>query len=226
VEPVKLTDSITSQAVQSSYCINKSLKYVQVYKYRCADYLPGRFKKVDISLQSRRQRATSSGKAEALVTAHNLRHNHKMEISNQLLRAESGDSSGSGASHAKGRRASDRCRAPQKSRDQATIHARNELEYHDRSNVPFGPPSQISHQSASNLAFPIKLFEILELVEKDGFSRIISWQPHGRCFVIHRPMELETFLARYMPGTNKIRSFQRQASLLASQDSHGNTIRL
>jgi HSF-type DNA-binding len=224
LEPVKLTDFTTSHAVRSSKFLNKSLKYNFI---GAQITFPGASRKQtsDCGQKAKgnafwKSRSPGGGwRPTICVTI-------KMKMSSRLLRAESGDSSESGASHAKGHRASVHCRANQKSMDQATIHARSEHEYHDRSNVPFGPPSQISHQSASNLAFPIKLFEILDLVEKDGFSRIISWQPHGRCFVIHRPMELETFLARYMPGTNKIRSFQRQASLLAFQDSHGNTIRL
>lgn len=44
--------------------------------------------------------------------------------------------------------------------------------------------------------FPQKLYQVLEQVETDGMSHIISWQPHGRCFVIHKPKQ---FAASVMP---------------------------
>jgi hypothetical protein len=44
------------------------------------------------------------------------------------------------------------------------------------------------------VAFPVKLHEILDQVESDGFADIISWQPHGRCFMIHKPKEFVDFV--------------------------------
>jgi HSF-type DNA-binding len=85
--------------------------------------------------------------------------------------------------------------------------------YHDRSNVTLNQVSAIPEKrSAAFPSFPTKLFEMLDLVERDGFSHIISWQPHGRCFVVHSPTQLEALLHRYLPGISKARSFQRQAS--------------
>jgi HSF-type DNA-binding len=101
-----------------------------------------------------------------------------------------------------------------RSGNQERTESIGQQEYQDRSQVPFVAGNQSSKKAAA-LAFPAKLFEILDLVEKDGLSRILSWQPHGRCFVIHRPKDLESVLVRYFPGINKARSFQRQASLLA-----------
>jgi HSF-type DNA-binding len=60
--------------------------------------------------------------------------------------------------------------------------------------------------------FPAQIFEMLDHAEKDGLSHIISWQPHGRCFVMHMPSEIDDVLKRYLPGITKKRSFQRQAS--------------
>jgi hypothetical protein len=37
--------------------------------------------------------------------------------------------------------------------------------------------------------FPIKLHSMLEHVEKAGMASIVSWQPHGRCFVVHQQEE-------------------------------------
>lgn len=38
--------------------------------------------------------------------------------------------------------------------------------------------------------FPVKLHYMLSELEKDGLHEIISWQPHGRCFVVHKQKEL------------------------------------
>lgn len=38
-------------------------------------------------------------------------------------------------------------------------------------------------------SFPMKLHEVLDQVVEDGLDHIISWQTHGRCFVIHKPKE-------------------------------------
>jgi HSF-type DNA-binding len=67
-------------------------------------------------------------------------------------------------------------------------------------------------KTAREVSFPVKLFEMLDLAEKDGLSHIISWQPHGRCFVMRTPSQIENVLMRYMPGLKKKRSFQRQVS--------------
>ena len=39
--------------------------------------------------------------------------------------------------------------------------------------------------------FPVRLHEALDQIAADGNGAIISWQPHGRCFVIHKPKEFE-----------------------------------
>lgn len=61
--------------------------------------------------------------------------------------------------------------------------------------------------------FPIKLHEMLDEIEKDGLASVISWQPHGRAFVVHKPKE---FVARVLPEyfkQSKFSSFQRQLNL-------------
>ena len=45
-----------------------------------------------------------------------------------------------------------------------------------------------------SVPFPTKLHEVLEQVEADGFAHIISWQPHGRCFMIHQPKEFVDYI--------------------------------
>lgn len=37
-----------------------------------------------------------------------------------------------------------------------------------------------------NAAFPLKLHETLEIIERDGLDHVIGWMPHGRSFKIHK----------------------------------------
>ena len=64
-----------------------------------------------------------------------------------------------------------------------------------------------------NTAFPIKLHEALQCIEEYGSDRIISWQPHGRSFKIHKQKEFEQIiLPKYFVMTKKS-SFLRQLNL-------------
>ncbi|KAG7368754.1 HSF-type DNA-binding protein [Nitzschia inconspicua] len=65
--------------------------------------------------------------------------------------------------------------------------------------------------------FPMKLHSVLERVEAEGLSHIVSWQPHGRCFCIHKPKEfVEIILPTYL-RQGKLTSFQRQLNLYGYQ---------
>lgn len=65
----------------------------------------------------------------------------------------------------------------------------------------------------STQTFPMKLHSLLERVEADGYSHIISWQPHGRCFIVHNPKEFaDAILPSYLRQA-KLTSFQRQLNL-------------
>lgn len=58
--------------------------------------------------------------------------------------------------------------------------------------------------------FPVKLHMLLEHNE---YEHIISWQPHGRCFLLHDPKKfLEIVMPRSFKQT-KLTSFQRQLNL-------------
>jgi hypothetical protein len=68
-----------------------------------------------------------------------------------------------------------------------------------------------------SVAFPLKLHAMLDQIERDGLGHIISWQPHGRCFVIHKPQEfVERVIQKYFRQT-KLTSFQRQLNLYGFQ---------
>ena len=49
---------------------------------------------------------------------------------------------------------------------------------------------------ASDRNFPVKLHFMLNELEADGLSHIVSWQPHGRCFLVHKQ---EAFVKQILP---------------------------
>lgn len=62
------------------------------------------------------------------------------------------------------------------------------------SNSGFLPVSGEAADHRSN--FPEKLYFMLEDVANDGLDHIVSWQPHGRCFLVH---EQERFVKDMLP---------------------------
>lgn len=89
-------------------------------------------------------------------------------------------------------------------------------DYHDHANYPnddytAGPASSIEQ------SFPAKLHYMLDDMERDGLSHIISWSPHGRCFVVHNTkLFVEKVLGSWFRQT-KIASFQRQLNIYGFQ---------
>ncbi|GAX21753.1 hypothetical protein FisN_31Lh041 [Fistulifera solaris] len=81
--------------------------------------------------------------------------------------------------------------------------------YQDHANAI--PPDRTT-SDAQGHTFIYKLHATLEDVEQQGLSRVVSWQPHGRCFVVHDAKEFEKNLPRYFKLT-KIASFQRQLNI-------------
>jgi hypothetical protein len=64
--------------------------------------------------------------------------------------------------------------------------------------------------------FPLRLHDMLENVQADGYDHVVSWQPHGRCFVVHKPKEFVELLPQYFK-LSKLASFQRQLNLYGFQ---------
>lgn len=61
--------------------------------------------------------------------------------------------------------------------------------------------------------FPWKLHEMLDASYEEGNEWIVSWQPHGRSFTVHKP---KIFVEKIMPtyfNQSKYASFQRQLNL-------------
>lgn len=46
------------------------------------------------------------------------------------------------------------------------------------------------------IPFPERLNSMLGEAEAEGFEEIVSWQPHGRCFIVHQPKK---FVEEVMP---------------------------
>jgi hypothetical protein len=101
-----------------------------------------------------------------------------------------------------------------------------EHNYHDHKHDPIelhsttislteetGFPKRAGHKGGVSIPFPEKLHELLETVDQHGQDDIIAWQPHGRCFVVHKPRD---FVSNIMPQffkQSKLTSFQRQLNL-------------
>jgi hypothetical protein len=89
--------------------------------------------------------------------------------------------------------------------------------YHDHSDdIDDGSPEPVARGGVTT-PFPIKLHDMLDQIERDGYGDVISWQPHGRCFVVHKPKE---FVDHIMPTyfkQSKFPSFQRQLNLYGFQ---------
>jgi hypothetical protein len=48
----------------------------------------------------------------------------------------------------------------------------------------------------SDRSFPVKLHYMLSELEADGMSHIVSWQPHGRSFLVHKRQK---FVEKILP---------------------------
>lgn len=83
----------------------------------------------------------------------------------------------------------------------AKLHTRHfvQHDYHDHANekdtTEKDAPVQ-RQRGGVTLPFPIRLHRVLTKVEEEGKADVISWQPHGRCFVIHKPKQ---FVTEVMP---------------------------
>jgi hypothetical protein len=88
-------------------------------------------------------------------------------------------------------------------------------DYHDHAADPTVDPTQIKHKAKGGVItpFPVKLHEMLDQIERDGLAHVVSWQPHGRCFVVHEAKEfVNHVMPKYFKQT-KMASFQRQLNL-------------
>ncbi len=91
--------------------------------------------------------------------------------------------------------------------------------YHDHANDDPGTSSveqvseMINVRGGVKTPFPLRLHTMLDAVESEGLANIVSWQPHGRAFVVH---DTQRFVHEIMPRffqQHKYSSFQRQLNL-------------
>jgi hypothetical protein len=70
--------------------------------------------------------------------------------------------------------------------------------------------------------FPWKLHDMLDDRDKDGKHSVVTWQPHGRAFMVHKPKEFVDQIMHHYFNQTKYASFQRQLNLYGfSRLSHG-----
>jgi hypothetical protein len=90
--------------------------------------------------------------------------------------------------------------------------------YHDYATNPVrlrAPPPSPEKKGRGGITspFPMVLHNMLNRAKSDKFEHIVSWQPHGRCFLVH---DQERFVKDVMPmffRQSRFSSFQRQLSL-------------
>ncbi|CAB9496763.1 shock factor protein 4 [Seminavis robusta] len=66
-------------------------------------------------------------------------------------------------------------------------------------------------------SFPVRLHYMLNELEKDGLSHIVSWQPHGRCFLVHDQKKFVDLVLGNWFRQSKYPSFQRQLNIYGFQ---------
>lgn len=77
--------------------------------------------------------------------------------------------------------------------------------------APLSSPQVKSGGPSSH--FPEILHKILSIADEEGHNDILSWQPHGRCFMIrHRDRLVSEIMPKYFRQT-RFASFQRQLNL-------------
>jgi len=80
-------------------------------------------------------------------------------------------------------------------------------------NTILAPGGGFENQHDEREIFPITLYRMLETVEKDGRSWIVSWDPHGRFFTVHKPKVFSETMMREFFHQTKFKSFLRQLNL-------------
>lgn len=88
--------------------------------------------------------------------------------------------------------------------------------YHDHANDYESELKHVPARGGVITPFPLKLHAMLEAVQNEGLENIVSWQPHGRCFVVRDPKAFVPILDKHFKVT-KIASFQRQLNLYGFQ---------
>ena len=102
------------------------------------------------------------------------------------------------------------------------LHDNSVVHHHYTDHAHDPPPThvdltELKKRNSSTATFPIRLHNLLNQMDTDGLANVLSWQPHGRCFGIHRPKDFKLLLPQYFHGVSKVASFQRQLNLYGFQ---------
>ena len=95
-----------------------------------------------------------------------------------------------------------------KTRKHRHPHIVVEHHYHDHANEASAVDERPARGGVT-MPFPVRLHTMLDKMEADGHGDVISWQPHGRCFVVRKPKEFRELLPAYFK-LSKMASFQRK----------------
>lgn len=88
----------------------------------------------------------------------------------------------------------------------------NKLIHTDHSKSANGAVGDCAPVARGGVVTPFQ-FKLHSLLDENRFDLVISWQPHGRSFVVHKPVD---FVQNVMPmyfNQTKYASFQRQLNL-------------
>jgi hypothetical protein len=72
----------------------------------------------------------------------------------------------------------------------------DEMGYNDYANEPDKAPENTEELVQGEDNFPVKLHYMIKEMENDGMADIVSWQPHGRCFLVHKQLH---FVEKVLP---------------------------
>jgi hypothetical protein len=90
--------------------------------------------------------------------------------------------------------------------------------YHDHSQEKeVNHPCQQKSRGGVSIPFPLKLHGMLDKAMAEGHGDIVSWQPHGRCFVVYKPQDFQSIILPKYFKLSKLSSFQRQLNLYGFQ---------
>ena len=108
-------------------------------------------------------------------------------------------------------------RPPSKSRTGRKKRSTNSSKWNTRKNTISSSTITITSPKAQangvTETFPIKLHRMLEGNTANGLEHIASWQPHGRCFIVHKQQEFVDLVMPEYFAQSKYPSFQRQLNL-------------
>mmetsp|Transcript_17765 Transcript_17765/g.26294 ORF Transcript_17765/g.26294 Transcript_17765/m.26294 type:complete len:327 (-) Transcript_17765:101-1081(-) len=86
-------------------------------------------------------------------------------------------------------------------------------DYHDHSREREEGTANPVARGGVTTPFPIHLHDMLERIEREGYGHVVSWQSHGRCFVIHNQKEFIEHVMSTYTKHSKFPSFRRQLNL-------------